>query len=250
MITGATSGFGKACAEKFAENGWNLILTGRRKDRLIQLSAELSKMGIHVISLNFDIRNATEVGSAVKEIPEYVLPRIEVLINNAGLAAGRDAFQDGKLDDWETMIDTNLKGLLYVSKCLSKIMIENKKGHIINISSIAGKEVYPAGNIYCATKHAVDAISKAMRMDLVQHGIKVTNIAPGAAETEFSLVRFKGNIDLASQVYDGYKPLSANDIADIVYFTVNLPSHVCINDLTVTPSAQASAMIFNKDSEH
>jgi NADP-dependent 3-hydroxy acid dehydrogenase YdfG len=144
------------------------------------------------------------------------------------------------------MIDTNLKGLLYVSKCLSKIMIENKRGHIINISSIAGKEVYPAGNVYCATKHAVDAISKAMRMDLIQHGIKITNIAPGAAETEFSLVRFKGNVSLAKQVYDGYKPLSAKDIAEIVYYTANLPAHVCINDLTVTPSAQASAMIFNK----
>jgi 3-hydroxy acid dehydrogenase/malonic semialdehyde reductase len=247
MITGATSGFGKACAEKFAENGWNLILTGRRKDRLEQLNAELTQIGIDVISLNFDVRHASEVDSAIKKIPEDVLPKIEVLINNAGLAAGRDAFQDGNLDDWETMIDTNLKGLLYVSKCLSKIMIENKKGHIINISSIAGKEVYPAGNVYCATKHAVDAISKAMRMDLIQKGIKVTNIAPGAAETEFSLVRFKGNISLANQVYDGYKPLSAIDIADIVYFTVNLPSHVCINDLTVTPSAQASAMIFNKD---
>ncbi len=246
MITGATSGFGKACAEKFAEKGWNLILTGRREDRLQKIKNNLTQKGIDVVILNFDVRHATEVDSAIKKIPKDVLPKIEVLINNAGLAAGRDAFQDGNLDDWETMIDTNLKGLLYVSKCLSKIMIENKKGHIINISSIAGKEVYPAGNVYCATKHAVDAISKAMRMDLIQYGIKVTNIAPGAAETEFSLVRFKGNKELAKQVYDGYTPLSANDIAEIVYFAVSLPSHVCINDLTVTPTAQASATIFNK----
>jgi 3-hydroxy acid dehydrogenase/malonic semialdehyde reductase len=246
MITGATSGFGKACAEKFAENGWNLILTGRRKDRLENLKVELTQFGIDVIILNFDVRYSAEVDLAIKKITNDVLPKIQVLINNAGLAAGRDNFQDGNLEDWETMIDTNLKGLLYVSKCLSKIMIENKRGHIINISSIAGKEVYPAGNVYCATKHAVDAISKAMRMDLIQHGIKITNIAPGAAETEFSLVRFKGNVSLAKQVYDGYKPLSAKDIAEIVYYTANLPAHVCINDLTVTPSAQASAMIFNK----
>ncbi len=246
LITGATSGFGRACAEIFARSGWNLIITGRRLERLNLLSGELSAFGIQVLSLNFDVQDAHAVEKAIQNIPTEIQNNIEILINNAGLAAGRDAFQDGNFSDWERMIDTNIKGLLYVSKPIIKMMIANGKGHIINISSIAGKEVYPAGNVYCASKHAVDSISKSMRMDLVKFGIKVTNIAPGAAETEFSLVRFKGDENLAKQVYEGYQPLSANDIAEIVYYTANLPKHVCINDLVVTPTAQASSTIFNK----
>jgi 3-hydroxy acid dehydrogenase/malonic semialdehyde reductase len=246
MITGATSGFGKACAEIFAKNNWNLILTGRRLDRLEALKKKLIQFGVDIIILNFDIRDVQAVKEAVLEIPTEVFSKIEILINNAGLAAGRDAFQDGNLTDWEAMIDTNIKGLLYVSQQIIPAMISNQSGHIINISSIAGKEVYPSGNVYCATKHAVEAISKSMRMDLLQYGIKVTNIAPGAAETEFSLVRFKGNETMAKQVYQGYTPLSGQDIAEIIYFSASLPKHVCINDLVVTPAAQASSTLFDK----
>jgi NADP-dependent 3-hydroxy acid dehydrogenase YdfG len=247
MITGATSGFGKACAQIFAKNKWNLILTGRRLERLEELKFELNPLGVNIIILNFDIRDVKAVKEAVLEIPAEVFSKIEILINNAGLAAGRDAIQDGDLDDWEAMIDTNIKGLLYISQEIIPAMLTNRSGHIVNISSIAGKEVYPSGNVYCATKHAVDAISKSMRMDLVQHGIKVTNIAPGAAETEFSLVRFKGNENMAKQVYQGFTPLSGQDIAEIIYFATSLPKHVCINDLVVTPTAQASSTLFNKN---
>jgi NADP-dependent 3-hydroxy acid dehydrogenase YdfG len=244
MITGATSGFGKACAEIFAKNKWNLILTGRRLERLEELKIELNPLGVNILILNFDIR---DVKAAVLEIPAEVFSKIEILINNAGLAAGRDAIQDGDLNDWEAMIDTNIKGLLYISQEIIPAMLTNRSGHIVNISSIAGKEVYPSGNVYCATKHAVDAISKSMRMDLVQHGIKVTNIAPGAAETEFSLIRFKGNENMAKQVYQGFTPLSGQDIAEIIYFATSLPKHVCINDLVVMPTAQASSTLFNKN---
>lgn len=247
MITGATSGFGKACAEIFAKNKWNLILTGRRLERLEELKIELNPLGVNILILNFDIRDVKAVKEAVLEIPAEVFSKIEILINNAGLAAGRDAIQDGDLNDWEAMIDTNLKGLLYISQEIIPAMLTNRSGHIVNISSIAGKEVYPSGNVYCATKHAVDAISKSMRMDLVQHGIKVTNIAPGAAETEFSLVRFKGNENMAKQVYQGFTPLSGQDIAEIIYFATSLPKHVCINDLVVMPTAQASSTLFNKN---
>lgn len=246
LITGASSGFGKACAEKFAASGWSLILTGRRAERLEALKKQLeTDYGTSVHLLAYDIRNREANEKAVESLPEP-FRQIDLLINNAGLAAGRDHFEDASLDDWETMIDTNLKGLLYISKAVVPLMIAAGKGQIINIGSIAGKEVYEKGNVYCATKHAVDAISKGMRIDLLEHGIKVTAIHPGAAETEFSNVRFKGDEALAKAVYAGYKPLSAEDIADIVYYTATLPPHVCINDLVVTCTAQANSNLFHK----
>ena len=247
FITGATSGFGEACAKLYASNKWNLIITGRREDRLITLSNELKeKYNIDVLTLAFDIRNEQEVIKACKSIPEEVKTYVEILINNAGLAVGRGSIENGLTDDWERMIDTNIKGLLYISKQVIPWLKAKKSGHIINIASIAGKEVYPGGNVYCASKHAVDALSKAMRIDLVDYSIKVTNIAPGAAETEFSLVRFKGDEKTAKSVYDGYKALEAIDIAETIYFVTNRPKHVTINDLTIIPTAQASATIFNK----
>ena len=248
LITGATSGFGKACAELYAKNSWNLILTGRRKERLISIASDLKlKFKIEVIILNFDIRNEKEVIDALLTIPEEVQNKVEILINNAGLAVGRGSIENGVTDDWERMIDTNVKGLLYVSKQVIPWLKHKKSGHIVNIGSIAGKEVYPGGNVYCASKHAVDALSKAMRIDLVDHSIKVTNIAPGAAETEFSLVRFKGDEEIANSVYDGYKSLEAIDIAETIYFVTNMPKHVTINDLTIMPTAQASATVFHKE---
>jgi 3-hydroxy acid dehydrogenase / malonic semialdehyde reductase len=240
FITGATAGIGKAAAEKFAAAGNNLIITGRRKDRLEKLAADLStKFQVQVLSLNFDVRNFEEVKTAVESIPKN-FKSIDILLNNAGLAAGLGTIQEGNLDDWETMIDTNIKGLLYVSKMIIPLMIERSKGHIVNIGSIAGKEVYAKGNVYCATKHAVDALSKAMRIDLLPHGIKVTNIAPGAVETEFSLVRLKGDEEKAKNVYKGFKPLSAEDIADSIFYVTSLPEHVVINDLLIMPFAQAN----------
>ena len=248
LITGATSGFGKACAELYAKNSWNLILTGRRKERLISIASDLKlKFKIEVIILNFDIRNEKEVIDVLLTIPEEVQNKVEILINNAGLAVGRGSIENGVTDDWERMIDTNVKGLLYVSKQVIPWLKHKKSGHIVNIGSIAGKEVYPGGNVYCASKHAVDALSKAMRIDLVDHSIKVTNIAPGAAETEFSLVRFKGDEEIANSVYDGYKSLEAIDIAETIYFVTNMPKHVTINDLTIMPTAQASATVFHKE---
>lgn len=248
LITGATSGFGKACAELYGKNSWNLILTGRRKERLISIARDLkSKFKIEVIILNFDIRNEKEVIDALLTIPEEVQNKVEILINNAGLAVGRGSIENGVTDDWERMIDTNVKGLLYVSKQVIPWLKHKKSGHIVNIGSIAGKEVYPGGNVYCASKHAVDALSKAMRIDLVDHSIKVTNIAPGAAETEFSLVRFKGDEEIANSVYNGYKALEAIDIAETIYFVTNMPKHVTINDLTIMPTAQASATVFHKE---
>lgn len=247
IITGATSGFGEACARIFAQNNWNLIITGRREDRLNQLKEELSsKFNIDVISKVFDVRNLDEVNTAFQTLDIEVQNSIEILINNAGLAVGRGTLEDGIIDDWERMIDTNIKGLLYVSKAIIPILKSNKKGHIFNISSIAGKEVYPGGNVYCATKHAVDALSQGMRMDLVHDNVKVTNIAPGAADTEFSIVRFKGDEKIAKSVYDGFEPLLANDIAETIYFVASRPSHVTINDLVIMPTAQASATIFHK----
>lgn len=248
LITGATSGFGKACAELYGKNSWNLILTGRRKERLISIARDLkSKFKIEVIILNFDIRNEKEVIDALLTIPEEVQNKVEILINNAGLAVGRASIENGVTDDWERMIDTNIKGLLYVSKQVIPWLKHKKSGHIVNIGSIAGKEVYPGGNVYCASKHAVDALSKAMRIDLVDHSIKVTNIAPGAAETEFSIVRFKGDEEIANSVYNGYKALEAIDIAETIYFVTNMPKHVTINDLTIMPTAQASATVFHKE---
>lgn len=246
LITGATSGFGKAIAEKFAANQWNCIITGRRREKLFSFDDELQKKyGIKTLPLVFDVRDRKEVFAALENIPDEWKP-IDILVNNAGLALGRDSFDNASLDDWDTMIDTNLKGLLYVTKAVLPYMIPGKKGHIINIGSIAGKEVYPNGNGYCASKYAVDAISKSMRIDLLPHKIKVTAIHPGAAKTEFSTVRFKGDESKASSIYEGYTPLYAEDIADIAYYCGNLPSHVCINDLMVTCTAQANASVFYK----
>ena len=246
FITGAPAGFGEATARIFAENGWNLVLTGRRLDRLESLKNELQTKGIDIVLLNFDVRNETEVNQAVQQLSEDVKSNLSILINNAGLAVGRGSLDSGETDDWDRMIDTNIKGLLYVTRAISPILKKNGGGHIVNIASIAGKEVYAGGNVYCATKHAVDALSRAMRIDLVHDNIKVTNIAPGAAETEFSLVRFKGDEQTAKNVYDGFDPLMAEDIADAVYYACSRPKHVCINDLVIMPSAQASATVFHK----
>ncbi len=247
IITGATSGIGLACAHKFAENKHDLIITGRRENRLDRIAAELTSMyDIHVLPLAFDVRNKDEVASAILKLPpEWT--KIGYLVNNAGLAAGLNTIQEGAIDDWEQMIDTNVKGLLYVSRAVTPIMIENGMGHIINIGSIAGKEVYPNGNVYCATKHAVDALTKGMRIDLLPYGIKVTQIAPGLVETEFSLIRFKGDKQVADNVYKGFKPLTGEDIAEVVYYSTTLPAHVNINDMLIMPTAQASATQLHKD---
>jgi 3-hydroxy acid dehydrogenase/malonic semialdehyde reductase len=244
FITGATSGFGEACARKFAADGDHLILTGRRKDRLETLQRELEGK-VQVLPLVFDVRDRKAVFSAVAGLPES-WQRIDILINNAGLALGRDYFDEADLDDWETMFDTNVMGLLYMSRALLPLMIRTGKTHIINIGSVAGKEVYEKGNAYCGSKFAVDALSKAMRIDLLRHGIKVTGIHPGAAETEFSIVRFKGDEDQAKKIYDGFTPLSAEDVADVVHYCASLPPHVCINDLVLTCTAQADAIYFYK----
>lgn len=247
FITGATSGFGKAMAKKFATNNYNLVITGRRAERLHELQQELTAAhNIQVKALVFDVQDKDATFNAINELPAE-WKKIDILINNAGLAAGRDYFQDASLDDWETMIDTNVKGLLYVSKAIVPFMIEQGKGHIINLGSVAGKEVYEKGNVYCASKYAVDAISKALRIDLLRHKIRVTAIHPGAAETEFSLVRFKGNEAAANKMYEDYTPLSANDVADVVYFTTTVPPHVCINDLVLTCVAQANSFYLHKD---
>jgi len=247
FITGATSGFGKAIATEFAANGRDLIITGRRDERLQDLAKSLAfTYGIEVITLCFDVRSEAEVKEAIDSIAEEYGHTIEILVNNAGLALGRGPIDTGLTEDWDQMIDTNVKGLLYMTKAIIPFMKENKKGHIVNIASIAGKEVYPGGNVYCASKHAVDALSRAMRIDLVDYGIKVTNVAPGAAETEFSLVRFKGDEATAKNVYNGFEPLIAEDIAELVYFVCTRKGHVSIQDVTVAPSAQASATIFKK----
>lgn len=247
FITGATSGFGEASARIFAQNGWDLILTGRRNDRLNQLKQELTKdYSVAIETLCFDVREEAAVFQAVESLPEKVKNNIHILINNAGLAVGRGPIDEGLIDDWDRMVDTNIKGLLYVTRAVVPYLKKNKRGHIFNLGSIAGKEVYPGGNVYCATKHAVDALSKAMRIDLVEYGIKVTNIAPGAAETEFSLVRFKGDEAVAKSIYKGFEPLIAKDIAETIYFVATRPAHVTINDLTIMPTAQASATVFHK----
>lgn len=246
FITGATSGFGKACAEKFASSGYDLILNGRRAERLEELKNQLEKkFNIAVCLLPFDVRDRETVSNIIKQIPAE-WQNIDVLINNAGLALGREYFFEADMDDWETMLDTNVKGLLYVSRAVIPFMIKQGKGHIINLGSVAGMEVYEKGNVYCASKFAVDAISKAMRIDLLKQNIKVTNIEPGAADTEFSIVRFKGDDKTAKQVYDGIKPLTAEDVADIIYYTTTLPSHVCINELAVTCTQQANSIYFNR----
>lgn len=246
FITGATAGFGEATARIFADNGWNLVLTGRRIERLESLKQELLGKGIDIQLLNFDVRSEDEVNHAVQTLSEEVKGNLSILVNNAGLAVGRGPIDSGETDDWDRMIDTNVKGLLYVTRAISPILKKNGGGHIVNIASIAGKEVYAGGNVYCATKHAVDALSRAMRIDLIHDNIKVTNIAPGAAETEFSLVRFKGDEQTAKNVYDGFDPLLAEDIADAVYYVCSRPKRVCINDLVIMPSAQASSTVFHK----
>lgn len=245
LVTGASSGFGKAIATKFAAGGWNVIITGRRKEKLDELAKALeANYGIKTLSLVFDVQDKKAVFDNLQNLPAE-WQAINILVNNAGLALGRDSFENANLDDWETMIDTNVKGLLYASKAILPMLIK-EKGHIINIGSTAGKEVYKDGNVYCASKHAVDAISKAQRIDLLQYQIKVTAIHPGAADTEFSVVRFKGDAEKAKAVYTGYTPLMAEDIADTVWYVANTPAHVCINDLVITCTAQANSMYLQK----
>lgn len=241
LVTGATSGIGKSTAEIFAKHGYTVIITGRREERLSELQKHLeSTYKVKVHSLNFDIRKLSEVEKAINSLPAD-LKKIDVLVNNAGLAAGLSAIQDGNIDHWERMIDTNIKGLLYITKSVSKLMIENKKGHIINVGSIAGKEAYANGNVYCGTKHAVDALNKGMRIDLLQHGIKVSAVNPGMVETEFSIVRFDGDENRAKKVYEGFQPLTPDDIAETIYWMASRPAHVNINDVIIMPTAQANS---------
>jgi 3-hydroxy acid dehydrogenase/malonic semialdehyde reductase len=240
MITGATSGFGKAIAVRFAENGFNIIITGRRKELLNKLEKELQTVGnIKTLSLNFDVRKKDEVESVIENLPEE-WKKIDILVNNAGLAVGLSHIQDGDTDDWDRMIDTNVKGLLYVTRAVAPLMVTRNKGHIFNIGSIAGKETYENGNVYCASKSAVDALSKSMRIDMLKNNIKVTLIEPGMAETEFSLVRFKGDEQKAKTVYKGIDALTGDDIADVIYYCATLPDRVCINEIVITPTQQAS----------
>ncbi len=246
LITGASSGFGKAIAEKFAAGGWNLILTARRKEKLAAVAENLEKQfGVKILSLVFDVQNKESVFENLGNLPAE-WQAVDLLVNNAGLALGRDSFLDANLEDWETMIDTNVKGLLYASKAVLPYLIK-QEGHIINIGSTAGKEVYKDGNVYCATKHAVDVITKAQRIDLLPYHIKVTAIHPGAVETEFSLVRFKGDASKAAAVYEGYTPLQPADIAETAWYVANLPKHVCINDIVMTCLAQGNSTMIHKD---
>lgn len=245
LITGATSGIGKATAELFAKQRFNLVLCGRRQDRLDQLRKELGR-DVDIHTLNFDVRDRDVVFEAIESLPKS-FAQIDILVNNAGNAHGLDPIDKGNPDDWDAMLDINVKGLLYISKAILPQMVKRKSGHIINIGSIAGKEVYPNGNVYCASKHAVDAINQGMRLDLNAHGIRVGAVNPGLVETEFSDVRFKGDAERASNVYQGYQPLKPEDIADIILFMVTRPYHVNIADLTVFPTAQASGTIVNKN---
>jgi 3-hydroxy acid dehydrogenase/malonic semialdehyde reductase len=246
FITGATAGFGEACAYKFASHGYDLIINGRRRERLQALADELEKKyNVAVLQLPFDVQQEKEVLGSINNIPAN-WKAIDVLINNAGLALGRDYFEEADLNDWNVMIDTNVKGFLYVGKAVAQLMAARKQGHIINLGSVAGKQLYEKGNVYCATKYAVDAISQGMRIDLLRHQIKVTSINPGAAETEFSVVRFKGDETTAKKIYDGLKPLTAEDVADVIYYCTTLPPHVCINDLSITCLQQANAIYFNR----
>ncbi|MDR2121547.1 MAG: SDR family NAD(P)-dependent oxidoreductase [Flavobacteriaceae bacterium] len=245
LITGATSGIGRATAEIFAKNGIDLILCGRRKEKLEEVKKELEK-SVKVITLLFDVSDREAVFSAINSLPEEWKKALNLVVNNAGNAHGLDLFQDASQDDFDAMINSNVKGLLNVSKAVIPLLIENTSGHIVNVGSIAGKEVYPGGSVYCATKHAVEALSKGMRMDLLSQGIKVTNIAPGAVETEFSLVRFKGDTKKADSVYQGFEPLVAEDIADAIYFAISRPDHVQIADMTIFPKAQASINLFER----
>ena len=246
LITGATSGIGEATALLLAKNNFNLIITGRRLERLILLQQKIQQeSNSEVFVLNFDIRNLNENENAINNLPAE-WQNVDILINNAGLAAGYSPFQEGNIDDWERMIDTNIKGLLYITRLITPKMIERGKGHIINISSIAGKETYPFGNVYCASKHAVQSITKGLRIDLLKHGIKVSSVSPGAVETEFSLVRFNGDNNKAKQVYKGFTPLFAQDIADTILFIVTRPKHVNIDDVLIMPTDQAYSRDFNR----
>ena len=249
LITGATSGFGKAIAEKFAENGFDVVITGRREERLDAIKEELEEnYGVKVYALCFDVRDKAEVGEAINELRTKI-DTVDILVNNAGLAAGLGTIDEGDFDDWDIMIDTNVKGLLYVTKMVLPMLKNSKAGHIINIGSTAGKTVYKNGNVYCATKYAVDALNQTMRIDLLQYGIKVTAINPGMAETEFSLVRFKGDEKKAAGVYNDLQPLMATDIANTAFYCATLPKHVCINDLTITCTNQANSVYTLRNSE-
>jgi len=241
LITGATAGIGRATAFKLAEDKHNLIITGRREERLKDLKEEIeNEYGVSVYFLPFDVRNKKEVSEAVDALPKD-WQNIDVLVNNAGLAVGLNHVQDGETEDWERMIDTNIKGLLYITRKVAPLMVEKENGHIVNVGSIAGRQVYEYGNVYCATKHAVDALSKSMRIDMLKYNIKVTQIAPGMAETEFSLVRFKGDEEKAKNAYTGFKALESEDVANVIAFAVNQPPHVTLNDIEITPTAQANS---------
>lgn len=246
LITGATSGIGLACARRFAAGGWNLVLVARRAERLEAISKQIADHhGVKIMTIQLDVRDKETI-KVVEAFLNEQKCNIDVLVNNAGLAAGLNPIHEGLVDDWERMIDTNIKGLLYVTKAVLPGMIVAAKGHIINIGSIAGKEVYPGGNVYSATKFAVEGLTRSMRIDLLPYGIKVTQVAPGAAETEFSLVRFNGDSERAKHVYQGYKPLRGKDVAEAVWFAANLPSHVNVNDLLLMPSAQAGSVHFHR----
>ncbi|MEJ7821665.1 MAG: SDR family NAD(P)-dependent oxidoreductase [Chitinophagaceae bacterium] len=247
FITGATSGIGKACAEKFAAAGDSIIINGRRSGRLTELKKSIEKdFNVKVFETVFDVQNKEEVFSAINNLPEE-WKAIDILINNAGLALGRDYFDEADIEDWDTMLQTNVNGLLYVSRAVTPFMKKRNSGHIINLGSVAAKEMYEKGNVYCVSKAAVDAISKTMRIDLLQHRIKVTVIHPGAVETEFALVRYKGDKEKADDTYKGFTPLTAMDIAETIYYTASLPPYVCINDLVITTISQANAIYFKKD---
>lgn len=247
LITGATSGIGKACAKQFAGERFNLVLVARREELLKEFRKDLeTQYGIEVKTIVADVRNSDDISYGLETLPVN-WKKIDVLINNAGLSQGLDPINKGDFRDWDTMIDTNVKGLLYVSKIVSSWMVAERKGHIVNIGSIAGLEVYPNGNVYCATKHAVDALNKGMRIDLLPHNIKVTAINPGMVETEFSIVRFKGDKARAKKVYEGLEPLVAEDIADAIWFVVSRPPHVNINDMLIMPSAQATATLIERN---
>jgi hypothetical protein len=247
IVTGASAGFGEAIAKVLAEEKYNLILVARRGDRLEALKNTLASKQIKVLVATLDVRNAEDIHNWIEGLEDKVKNNLSILVNNAGLAVGRSGFQDGLLEDWERMIDTNVKGLLYMTRETLPFLMKNEGSMVINITSIAAKEAYAGGNVYCATKAAVDQLSKSMRMDLVHHKVRVSTIAPGAAETEFSLVRFKGDKETSKQVYQGFDPLQAEDIAEAVRFIVTRPSRVSIHDLVIMPTAQASTTLFHKD---
>lgn len=246
LITGATSGIGEATAKLFAQHGYALILTGRRNERLEKLSKHLvDKYAVEVQTLCFDVREQQAVENALNSLPAE-WKDIDILVNNAGLAAGKEAIQDGNRSNWERMIDTNVKGLLYISELIIPRMIAQKSGHIVNIGSIAGKDVYPGGNVYCASKFAVDALTQGMRQDLLPHNIKVSQVCPGMVETEFSIVRFDGDKEKAAAAYRGFEPLRAEDVADAIYYMASRPAHVCVNDMILMPTAQANSTMVVK----